>query len=140
MEKPLTLLEEAVALALVGPKESGVRVMTRSDRDIIVDKIQIQQVALNLIRNEIETMTPASAAKLPTSTRIPLLIRGPASSADIADRLFQLFVATKSHGVRVRLSIFRTIIESHSSHIVVEATPSSSTILKTAFAELNEET
>ncbi|MGY4626911.1 ATP-binding protein [Bradyrhizobium sp. USDA 4486] len=66
--------------------------------------------------------------------------RGPASSADIADRLFQLFVTTRSHGVRVRLSICRTIIESHGSHIVVETTASSSTILKTAFAELSEET
>jgi C4-dicarboxylate-specific signal transduction histidine kinase len=78
--------------------------------------------------------------KLPTSTRIPLLIRGPASSADIADRLFQPFVTSKSHGMGVRLSICRTIIESDGSHIVAEVTLSGSTILKTAFAELSEET
>ncbi|WP_245570228.1 MULTISPECIES: PAS domain S-box protein [Bradyrhizobium] len=64
-ENPLTLLEEAVALPLVGAKVQAGRVAIRSDRNLpsmIVDKIQIQQVALHLIRNAIEPWLPARAA------------------------------------------------------------------------------
>ena len=67
VESPVTLLEEAVALALLGAKEQGVRVAIRSDRDIpsiIVDKIQIQQVVLNLVRNAIEAMASSPRREL----------------------------------------------------------------------------
>src|SRR6516164_2996806 len=67
LENPATLLEEAAALALVGAREQGVRVSLRCDRelpDIVVDKIQIQQVALNLIRNAIEAMETTSRREL----------------------------------------------------------------------------
>ena len=67
IEDPATLLEEAAALALVGAREQGVRVSLRCDRglpDVVVDKIQIQQVALNLIRNAIEAMETASRREL----------------------------------------------------------------------------
>src|ERR1700759_4975051 len=67
VEDPATLLEEAAALALVGAREQGVRVSLRCDRDlpdIVVDRIQIQQVALNLIRNAIEAMETTSRREL----------------------------------------------------------------------------
>ncbi|SFN84788.1 hypothetical protein SAMN05216573_12391 [Bradyrhizobium sp. Rc3b] len=60
--------EEPVALVLVSSKEQGVGVMTRSDRDMIVDKIQVQQVALKM---QSRPWLPARAAKLPTSIGIP---------------------------------------------------------------------
>src|SRR5690606_41410036 len=53
------LIEEASALALVGAKEHGVRVAFRFDPSIdlvLADKVQIQQVVLNLIRNGIEAL------------------------------------------------------------------------------------
>ncbi|MEK9284546.1 PAS domain S-box protein [Bradyrhizobium sp. ISRA442] len=86
---PLTLLEEAVALALVGPKEQGVRVMIRSDRDVIVDKIQIQQVALNLIRNAIEAMASCPRREVANVDKFTVADKGPGISADIADQLLQ---------------------------------------------------
>src|SRR6202040_3147574 len=67
LEDPAILLEEAAALALVGAREQGVRVSLRCDRDlpdIVVDKIQIQQVALNLIRNAVEAMETTSRREL----------------------------------------------------------------------------
>src|SRR5215469_14322705 len=70
IEDPATLLEEAAALALVGAREQGVRVSLRCDHDlpaIVVDKIQIQQVALNLIRNAIEAMETTSRRDLTVS-------------------------------------------------------------------------
>ena len=66
LENPATLLEEAAALALVGAREQGVRVSLRCDHDlpeILVDKIQIQQVALNLIRNAVEAMESHEPAR-----------------------------------------------------------------------------
>src|SRR5581483_4211053 len=53
------LIEEASALALVGAKETGVKVVLDFDRRaeaVLADKIQIQQVLLNLIRNALEAM------------------------------------------------------------------------------------
>ena len=67
LENPAILLEEAAALALVGAREQGVRVSLRCDRDlpdIVVDKIQIQQVALNLIRNAVESMETTDRREL----------------------------------------------------------------------------
>ncbi|WP_229195492.1 sensor histidine kinase [Bradyrhizobium acaciae] len=122
MENPLTLLEEAVALALLGAKEQGVRVTIRSDRDlpsIIVDKIQIRQVALNLIQNAIEAMASSPCRELTVGvTRVGGLARftvadtGSGISPDVANRLFHPFITTKEHGMGVGLSICRTIIES----------------------------
>src|SRR5262249_5184152 len=53
------LIEEASALALVGARDEGVRVrfdFDRAARFVLADKIQVQQVLLNLIRNAIEAM------------------------------------------------------------------------------------
>ncbi|MGF6312915.1 two-component system sensor kinase FixL [Bradyrhizobium sp. i1.8.4] len=151
VENPLTLLEEAVALALLGAREQGVRVAIRSDRDlpsIIVDKIQIQQVALNLIRNAIEAMAccprrelTVGVAKVDGLARFTVADTGPGISPDIADRLFEPFVTTKEHGMGVGLSICRTIIGSHGGHIVAEANPGGGTVFQFTlpFAEVNEE-
>src|SRR5215831_7998660 len=67
LENPGILLEEAAALALVGAKEQGVRVSLRCNRelpDVVVDKIKIQQVAHNLIRNAVEAMETTSRRDL----------------------------------------------------------------------------
>ncbi|MGY4568302.1 MULTISPECIES: PAS domain S-box protein [Bradyrhizobium] len=151
VENPLTLLEEAVALALLGAKEQGVRVTMHSDRDLpsmVVDKIQIQQVALNLIRNAIEAMAPCprreltvGVSKVDGLARFTVADTGPGISADVADRLFQPFVTTKEHGMGIGLSICRTIVESHGGHIVAQANPGGGTIFQFTlpFADLGEE-
>ncbi|QOZ28484.1 Sensor protein FixL [Bradyrhizobium ivorense] len=128
LESPVTLLEEAVALALLGAKEQGVRVTIRSDRDIppiLVDKIQIQQVVLNLVRNAIEAMAASSRRELTVGVTkadgvaiFTVADTGPGISPDIADRLFQPFITTKENGMGVGLSICRTIVESHGGRIV----------------------
>jgi two-component system sensor kinase FixL len=127
LESPATLLEEAAALALVGAREQGVRVSLRCERDlpdIIVDKIQIQQVALNLIRNAVEAMETTDRRELTIDARrdgeFALFLvadTGAGISPEIAQHLFQPFITSKASGMGVGLSICRTIIEAHGGRI-----------------------
>ena len=126
------LIEEASALALIGAKEHGVRVSYRFDPRfdlVLADKIQIQQVILNLIRNAIDAMMAAPRRELAITTDIApdpdfalisVADTGPGLSSEIAGRLFESFMTTKPNGMGVGLSISRTIIESHGGRIWVE--------------------
>jgi two-component system sensor kinase FixL len=140
IEDPATLLEEAAALALVGAREQGVRVSLRCDRDlpdILVDKIQIQQVALNLIRNAVEAMETTSRRELVIGvTREKQFAfffvsdTGAGIAPEIAKQLFQPFVTSKANGMGVGLSICRTIIEAHGGHINARAIEGGGTVFE----------
>jgi two-component system sensor kinase FixL len=127
LENPAILLEEAAALALVGSRELDVRVSLRCDRDlpdIAVDKVQIQQVALNLIRNAVEAMETTSRRDLTIAVTRQKSIAlfsvadsGTGINPEIAQHLFQPFVTSKANGMGVGLSICRTIIEAHGGRI-----------------------
>jgi two-component system sensor kinase FixL len=135
------LLEEASALALVGAKDRGVRVTYAFDPaldQVLVDKVQIQQVVLNLVRNAIEAMEQSRRRELMIGTErgedgmavVKITDTGSGIAPEIAGQLFQPFVTTKSHGLGVGLSISRTIIESHGGRILVEPNPSGGTIFR----------
>src|SRR5579871_756968 len=131
LENPGILLEEAAALALVGAREQGVHVSLRCDRelpDIMADKVQIQQVAHNLIRNAVEAMETTSRRDLTIAVMrrddvalFSVVDTGTGISPEIAQHLFQPFVTSKANGMGVGLSICRTIIEAHGGRIT--ATP-----------------
>ena len=68
------LVEEASALALVGAKEQGVKTVSASPADadtVLVDKVQIQQVLINLMRNAIEAMQGCERRELLVTTSAP---------------------------------------------------------------------
>ncbi len=126
------LIEEASALSLVGAKEQGVRVIFDFDPSapfVLADRIQIQQVLLNLIRNAIEAMQETSRRELRVATRsgdegfveLSVTDTGPGLAPEVAAQLFQPFVTTKKHGMGVGLSICRTIVEAHGGKIWAES-------------------
>jgi two-component system sensor kinase FixL len=125
------LVEEASALALVGAKEHGIRVrfLLHPDVDLVlVDKVQVQQVILNLIRNGVDALGDAPKRELTVSVnpakdemaQVSIADSGPGIRPDIADQLFQPFVSSKRDGMGVGLSICRTIVEAHGGKIWTE--------------------
>ena len=132
------LVHEACGLALVGAKESGVDVHYRVDphRDrVIVDRVQIQQVIVNLVRNALDAMGDCPRRVLNVSTAIDgdmamvtIADTGPGIDEATASRLFQPFVTTKAQGMGVGLSICRTIVEAHGGRIWTEPNPGGGTV------------
>jgi two-component system sensor kinase FixL len=125
------LVEEISALALVAAKEQSVQVVFQLDPSVdlvLVDKVQVQQVLLNLLRNAIEAMETCDRRELVVSTTpaadnmiaVSVADTGPGIDPQIASQLFQPFVTTKRQGMGIGLSISRTIIESHGGEITME--------------------
>jgi two-component system sensor kinase FixL len=128
------LIEEASALAMVGASEKGVRLRFdfAPDADLVLaDKVEIQQVLVNLLRNAIEAMSEATRRDLAIATRrlgesqviVSVSDSGPGLSPEVAANLFKPFHTTKSHGMGVGLSISRTIVEAHGGEIWAETGP-----------------
>ena len=149
VEDPRKLIEEASALALVGAKELGVRVSFNFDLSVgfvLADKVQVQQVLLNLVRNAIEAMQETQRRELTISTRlqdletvqIDIADTGPGIAPEIAGQLFQPFVTSKRTGMGVGLSISRTIIEAHGGRLWAEPNPLGGTIFHLTLQAVDE--
>jgi two-component system sensor kinase FixL len=145
------LVQEASALALVGAKEKGVRVTFSLDPDaplVLADRIQVQQVLLNLIRNAIEAMQDSPRRELVVSTQavpnegfveVNVSDTGTGIAPEIAEQLFQPFITTKKHGMGVGLSICRTIVESHGGKIWVDSEPDRGTVFRFTLRSVSQE-
>jgi two-component system sensor kinase FixL len=150
VESVKKLVEEASALALVGAKDQGVRVRFQLDPTVdlvMADKVQIQQVLHNLIRNAIESMEGCEKRELLVSTTpadddmvaISVADTGAGIAPEIASQLFQPFVTTKRHGMGVGLSISRTIVEAHGGQIGVESNPGGGTVFRFTLRAVSKE-
>jgi two-component system sensor kinase FixL len=146
------LVEEASALALVGAKQHGVRVrfnLSPSADRVFADKVQVQQVLLNLMRNAIEAMAEAGSPRrelvVTTSPIDGGLVEtivsdtGPGIAPQIAAQLFQPFVTTKRQGMGVGLSISRTIIEAHGGELRLRPNPGGGAMFTFTLPSVNKE-
>ena len=133
------IVTEANALALVGSREHGIEVQVQLDPradGVFVDRIQIQQVLVNLIRNSIDAMVESAVRSLAISTsfqsgnfvRVSIEDSGSGINDAVASQLFQPFVTSKKSGMGIGLSICRTIVEAHGGRIWFEPAPDSGTI------------
>ena len=134
------LIEDASTLALVGAREHGIAVTFRLDPAadlVLADRIQIQQVLVNLMRNAIDVMSEGGAVRrldIATATgpedqvEVTVADTGSGLAPEVARQLFQPFVTTKRKGMGLGLSICRTIVEAHGGKIWVNSPPEGGTI------------
>ncbi|KQY29955.1 PAS domain-containing sensor histidine kinase [Caulobacter sp. Root1455] len=125
------LVDEAVALGLMGAREDGVKASFDLDphaRLVLVDKVQIQQVLINLARNAVEATVDCprrqvafhSRAEPGGLIRVTVSDSGTGVSPKVAEQLFTAFVTTKADGMGLGLSICRTIVEANGGRIWFE--------------------
>jgi two-component system sensor kinase FixL len=135
VESVSKMVEEAGALGLTGAREQGVllRFSLDSACDLVVaDRVQIQQVLVNLFRNALEAMVPSAHRELIASNKqvaddmveIAVSDTGQGFSGNALANLFQPFFTTKEAGMGVGLSISRTIIETHGGRMWAETNQS----------------
>jgi two-component system sensor kinase FixL len=128
------LIEEAGVLAFLDGESLGIAHRVSLDpaaKWVQVDRVQIQQVLINLIRNSVDAMAQSERREILISTRavpgelveIQVADTGTGIAAGHLDRLFSQFMTTKRNGMGIGLPISRTIVEAHGGTIWGENRP-----------------
>lgn len=139
------LVEEASALALIGAREEGVKaVFAFGQHPTVVqaDKVQVQQVLINLVRNAIDAMQECERRELVIGTRaagdrtveVFVADSGTGIPEEIREQLFKPFMTTKQGGMGVGLSISKRIIEAHGGRLWAEPNPGGGTVFRFTLA------
>jgi signal transduction histidine kinase len=135
------MIEEAVALALSSVAPLAAHPNFEFDdkaTNVFVNRVQIQQVLVNLIRNACEAMAGQDQREMTLATRVlddgmievAVVDIGPGIPGDIAGRLFEPFVSNKRDGMGLGLSISRSVIEAHGGRLTAGPKPGGGTILR----------
>jgi two-component system, LuxR family, sensor kinase FixL len=138
IETILPLIKETAELAVIGMTQKGVRIKFEDDLadvSIVADKIQIQQVLLNLLRNAAEAVVDTERRDIVLRTevwddavQISVTDNGPGLPEEVQAKLFQPFVSTKKTGMGIGLSICHSIITAHNGRLWAETNPDGGTI------------
>ena len=133
------LVRETVELVLaIGRKVELVSVITPDALPVLGDRIQLQQVVLNLVVNGIDAMTNTPAENRIISIRtsrveefaeLSVSDRGSGIPEDKQKEIFEPFYTSKAQGMGMGLSIARTIIEAHKGRIWAESVPDGGALL-----------
>jgi C4-dicarboxylate-specific signal transduction histidine kinase len=135
------LIDDAGLLALIGAAALDIAVTRHIAPNLplaLVDRTEIQQVLVNLIRNAIEAMVDGERRELLLSAAqsdrdtigITVADSGPGISDEVASRLFQPFVTTKRQSMGLGLSICRSIVEAHGGQLWNEPGASGGTVFR----------
>jgi two-component system sensor kinase FixL len=122
------IVQDALAMALVGASQKDAAIKLELGKTLpkaLVDRVQIQQVLVNLLRNGLDATAEVKSPTLTITTRrrddgyveVAVSDNGPGIDPEITDRLFHPFVTTKPKGMGIGLSICRSIIDSHGGRI-----------------------
>jgi PAS domain S-box-containing protein len=119
------IVHEALGLAEIEATQNAIAVkvaIAPGLPPVIADRIQIEQVLVNLVRNAVDAIAAAdtpereiriTAARVGEAVEIRVADTGPGIPPEVAERLFQPFVTSKPRGMGLGLSISRTIVEAH---------------------------
>ena len=129
-----TAVEEAAALALIGASDRNIELIFSLDDalpPVLMDRIEVQQVVLNILRNAIEAFEGTGERKIRISTRpagphqveVDIRDNGPGLAPHVADDPFRPFQTTKADGMGIGLAISHTIIDSHGGQLWAENPP-----------------
>ncbi|WP_417593903.1 PAS domain S-box protein [Parasphingorhabdus sp.] len=144
------VVEDATVLGMIGAQEKGVQFsidIAPDTNHVFVDRVQIQQVMVNLMRNGIEAManSPRKILHIGVTSvdekhvAIAISDSGSGIDEDMVDRIFDPFASTKGDGMGLGLSICRTIIEAHGGTIQATPNPDGGTIFRITLEKAEQE-
>ncbi|QCO08085.1 PAS domain S-box protein [Azospirillum brasilense] len=144
------VLEDCVALMDSDARQQGVRLVLEMGRDlpaVMADRILLQQVVVNLMRNGIEAMATTRRDRRRLSVTVQevdgtvltrIQDRGCGISSENAEKLFSPFFTTKTEGMGMGLNICRSIIEHHQGRLWFEPAPEGGTVFLFSLPVLSE--
>ena len=151
-EKLTSLIREAAGLALFNTSSFGVRLsydFESEDRLVLGDRIQIQQVLVNLIRNAADAMAAHGGKRrellintmMTRDNVIEIAVRdsGPGIAPEMLERLFSPFATTKREGLGFGLAISRRIVEAHGGQLSAAAAPDGGALFRFTLPVMEEE-
>ena len=140
----IEVIEDSVGLIESAARLANVRIIKEFSAEcaqLMGDRVMLEQVLLNVIRNAIEAMslggTPSDRRYLTLQVAQPdeqqvqvrVVDRGPGIPAEVLENLFTPFFTTKPHGMGMGLNICRSIIELHRGRLWVEENPEGGTVI-----------
>ncbi|MEL7049716.1 MAG: PAS domain S-box protein [Pseudomonadota bacterium] len=128
----VSTVSEGARLGLIGTQDHKVRFEMQTEDDlpeVMIDRVQIQQVVQNLVRNAVDAMRDQMEDQhillevmRRGTTQVDVVVEdsGPGLSEEVKKKLFQPFVTTKADGMGVGLSVCRNIVEAHGGRLTGE--------------------